>query len=390
MTRQATAQHFPRSRARPPVSPPPRGPVDPPPRRRVRRARRGAAGGPRRRAADAQAQQKALARKIAEQKALVAQLTNSQAQLAGPIAETRTSSPASPTTSPRRGARSRPHRRHRRRPGDLPDARPSSPTSTSSSSASRLQEAAKKDELGDRKAELADRIRDAYEAERTSLLETFLSGALVHRHARRDEHPARRRRAGPGARRSRSPRTARRCSASTDGRGHARRDQPDPPGDGGPEAEARPAAGRAAEGPGEAARSSRRPPRPRWTASGPSTRSSPPTRCACATRSPRPPLPSASSQHKHQPPRSPSSSTTGNIPSQYNGTLRWPMPRRRDPARSAARAFEWEPPMRRLRALPQRHRPRRRRTGPRSAPRAPAASSTSAGTTPTAPTRRAS
>ena len=40
-----------------------------------------------------------------------------------------------------------------------------------------LQEATKRDELRDRKAELAGRIRDAYEAERTSLLETFLSGA---------------------------------------------------------------------------------------------------------------------------------------------------------------------------------------------------------------------
>ena len=39
------------------------------------------------------------------------------------------------------------------------------------------QETAKKAELGQRKAELANRIRDAYEAERTSMLETFLSGA---------------------------------------------------------------------------------------------------------------------------------------------------------------------------------------------------------------------
>lgn len=39
------------------------------------------------------------------------------------------------------------------------------------------QEAAKKDELRVRKAQLADRIRQANEAERTSMLETFLSGA---------------------------------------------------------------------------------------------------------------------------------------------------------------------------------------------------------------------
>ena len=39
------------------------------------------------------------------------------------------------------------------------------------------QENAKKEELGVRKAQLADRVREAYEAERTSMLETFLSGA---------------------------------------------------------------------------------------------------------------------------------------------------------------------------------------------------------------------
>jgi peptidoglycan hydrolase CwlO-like protein len=39
------------------------------------------------------------------------------------------------------------------------------------------QENAKKEELGVRKAQLADRVREAYEAERTSMIETFLSGA---------------------------------------------------------------------------------------------------------------------------------------------------------------------------------------------------------------------
>ncbi len=40
-----------------------------------------------------------------------------------------------------------------------------------------LQETDKREQLRQRKAELADRIRQAYEAERTSMLETFLSGA---------------------------------------------------------------------------------------------------------------------------------------------------------------------------------------------------------------------
>jgi murein DD-endopeptidase MepM/ murein hydrolase activator NlpD len=38
-------------------------------------------------------------------------------------------------------------------------------------------EATKRQELGDRRARLADRLRNAYETDRTSLLETFLSGA---------------------------------------------------------------------------------------------------------------------------------------------------------------------------------------------------------------------
>src|SRR4029077_8722884 len=38
-------------------------------------------------------------------------------------------------------------------------------------------EATKRQELGDRRALLADRLRNAYDTDRTSLLETFLSGA---------------------------------------------------------------------------------------------------------------------------------------------------------------------------------------------------------------------
>ncbi|TMC64962.1 MAG: hypothetical protein E6J17_02820, partial [Chloroflexi bacterium] len=38
-------------------------------------------------------------------------------------------------------------------------------------------EATKRDELGKRRALLADRLRNAYDTDRTSLLETFLSGA---------------------------------------------------------------------------------------------------------------------------------------------------------------------------------------------------------------------
>ena len=59
---------------------------------------------------------------------------------------------------------------------------------------------AKRDELSERRALLADRVRNAYDTDRTSPLETFLSGGDVHGPARRDELLHRRRRAGQGAR----------------------------------------------------------------------------------------------------------------------------------------------------------------------------------------------
>ncbi len=40
-----------------------------------------------------------------------------------------------------------------------------------------LEESQKKVQLGERNAQLAERIRQAYEADRTSMLETLLSGA---------------------------------------------------------------------------------------------------------------------------------------------------------------------------------------------------------------------
>ena len=79
---------------------------------------------------------------------------------------------------PRRGqgqdhAACRPRSTWSRRP--TTSSSPSSPTSTRSSSRSG-EEAAKQAELAERKALLADRIRSAYDTDRTSLLETFLSG----------------------------------------------------------------------------------------------------------------------------------------------------------------------------------------------------------------------
>jgi len=128
--------------------------------------------------ADAQAQQAALAKRIKDQKALVARISASQDALAGRIDETRTQLDGITQ--------------------DLAETRRKVDALTDDIAEVRaeyaglvrdledldlqlqrieLQEAEKKDQLRDRKAELADRIRNAYEAERTSMLETFLSGA---------------------------------------------------------------------------------------------------------------------------------------------------------------------------------------------------------------------
>ncbi len=127
---------------------------------------------------DAQAQQAALARQIAEQKALVAQITASQNQLAGRIDDTKTQ--LAGITQDLSATR----RKVNALIDDIDAVRATYDGLVRSLGdldlqlqRIELQEATKKDELRDRKAELANRIRDAYEAERTSLLETFLSGA---------------------------------------------------------------------------------------------------------------------------------------------------------------------------------------------------------------------
>ena len=127
---------------------------------------------------DAQAQQRALQRKIADQKQLIAQLNSSQANLAGAIAQTR---------DQLMGITDDLAATQRRVSNLIDDI--DVVKATYQSLVSQLadldlqvqriegQENAKKEELGVRKAQLADRVREAYEAERTSMLETFLSGA---------------------------------------------------------------------------------------------------------------------------------------------------------------------------------------------------------------------
>ena len=128
--------------------------------------------------ADAKAQQQALQRKIAEQRDVVASTNASQDKLAGRIAATKTELEG--ITEDLAATR----RRVSALETDIEQVRASYEglvVSLGELDAQLTdiegQETTKREELRVRKAELANRIRDAYEAERTSLLETFLSGA---------------------------------------------------------------------------------------------------------------------------------------------------------------------------------------------------------------------
>ncbi len=127
---------------------------------------------------DARAQQRQLEQKIAEQKRLIASLNSSQASLQGEIAQTQDE--LAGITDNLAATR----RRVAVLVDNIDAVRATYQTLVYQLQDLDLQlgriedqETAKKAELGERKAQLADRIRQAYEAERTSLLETFLSGA---------------------------------------------------------------------------------------------------------------------------------------------------------------------------------------------------------------------
>ena len=128
--------------------------------------------------ADAQAQQAALEKKIKAQKSLIAGLNSSQATLEGRIA--RTTDQLDGITDDLALTRKQVNALVK----DIAAVQADYTTLVNDLQDLDLQlqrigqmEATKKAELGERKAELAERIRDAWEAERTSLLETFLSGA---------------------------------------------------------------------------------------------------------------------------------------------------------------------------------------------------------------------
>ncbi|HEX5826439.1 MAG TPA: peptidoglycan DD-metalloendopeptidase family protein [Candidatus Limnocylindrales bacterium] len=126
----------------------------------------------------AEQQKKDLERKIAQQRTLIARLNNSQASLAGQIAQTRNELEGITddlALTRKRVAKmvtaiDRVKADYQVLVNQLEDL-------DHQLGNIEAQEVAKKAELGKRKAELSERIRQAYEAERTSMLETFLSGA---------------------------------------------------------------------------------------------------------------------------------------------------------------------------------------------------------------------
>jgi murein DD-endopeptidase MepM/ murein hydrolase activator NlpD len=127
---------------------------------------------------DAQAQERALNAKIADQKRLIASLNRSQAALEGQIASTKRQ--LNSLTENLSATR----KRVAALIDSINEVKATYQTLVDELADLDLQlklieaqEAAKKQELGRHKAELSERIREAYDAERTSMLETFLSGA---------------------------------------------------------------------------------------------------------------------------------------------------------------------------------------------------------------------
>ena len=127
---------------------------------------------------NAQAQQKQLERKIAEQKRLIAKINSSQKSLSGDIAQTQDELAGITddlTATRRRVAKlvvniDAVKADYQGLVNDLSDL-------DLQLERIQTQESTKRVELAKGKAQLAERIRTAYEAERTSMLETFLSGA---------------------------------------------------------------------------------------------------------------------------------------------------------------------------------------------------------------------
>jgi murein DD-endopeptidase MepM/ murein hydrolase activator NlpD len=128
--------------------------------------------------ANAVAKQKAIEKQVARQKSQIAELSALQGQVAGEIARTRSALAginadlgavrAQIATMVKRVNTVR--AKYEALLGELKDL-------DAQLAKVVADEAAKRQELGERRALLADRLRNAYDTDRTSLLETFLSGA---------------------------------------------------------------------------------------------------------------------------------------------------------------------------------------------------------------------
>jgi murein DD-endopeptidase MepM/ murein hydrolase activator NlpD len=127
---------------------------------------------------DARAQQQDRERRIKRQRALVVSINSSQDALRGRIANTKTELEGIAedlgATRKRVARLERDIEKVRRAYQGLVTSLAELDTELTRIEG---QEVTKRDELRERKAELTERIRQAYEAERTSMLETFLSGA---------------------------------------------------------------------------------------------------------------------------------------------------------------------------------------------------------------------
>ena len=127
---------------------------------------------------DAQAQKKALEAKIAQEKSQIAALSASQASLSGQIDQTKTQLDG---ITQNLSATRKQVASLTKDLGNVQAQYAALVASLGSLDAQLAtiegQETAKRAELGQHQAELADRIRGAYEDQRTSMLETLLSGA---------------------------------------------------------------------------------------------------------------------------------------------------------------------------------------------------------------------
>ena len=128
--------------------------------------------------ADAQAARKALEKKIREQKALIATINATQDQVAGEISQTQGElNGITDNLATTRSRITKLNSEIRKVQASYAVLLTQLADLDAELATIEQQETAKKEELGRRKAQLSERIRQAWEDERTSLLETFLSGA---------------------------------------------------------------------------------------------------------------------------------------------------------------------------------------------------------------------